>query len=226
MKSANEWKAANNGDTKQIKEASALFKAKRDGILAIQKPDGTLYGAETWAAAYWQVCHKSEEGSAGLVFLLWIDEIIAELRSTTREIRGVIVVYGLANKTNSYPLNLRDGWMFDRQPSEGWGGLLVKTRVVLRDITKAGVVTKKLGIDMLHPTAKKMTGYNFLGFVDPYYASKLQVGEARDMHIYTHKVKNGVIQEAFLFDPTLMTIAKMEDFVRNPPNKKEQGNLL
>lgn len=226
MKSANEWKAANNGDTKQIKEASALFKAKRDGILAIQKPDGTLYGAETWAAAYWQVCHKSEEGSAGLVFLLWIDEIIAELRSTTREIRGVIVVYGLANKTNSYPLNLRDGWMFDRQPSEGWGGLLVKTRVVLRDITKAGVVTKKLGIDMLHPTAKKMTGYNFLGFVDPYYASKLQVGEARDMHIYTHKVKNGLITEAFLFDPKMMTIAKMEDFVRNPPNKKEQGNLL
>lgn len=223
MKSANDWKAANNGDTTQIKEASALFKAKRDGILAIQKPDGTTYSAETWAAAFWQVCHQSEEGSAGLVFLLWIDEIIAELSSTTREIRGIVVVFNLANATNSYPLKMANGWMFDRNPAEGWGGLLVKTRVVWQTYTVQGQELKRLAIDMLHPTATKMTGYNLLGPVDKYYASKLQIGEARDIHIYTHKVKNGLVTEAILFDPNLLTIAEMEDFVRNPPNKKEQN---
>ncbi|MCC3459795.1 MAG: hypothetical protein JGK33_08995 [Microcoleus sp. PH2017_11_PCY_U_A] len=225
INAAIEWKEANNGDTSKIKEVSALFKSKRDGILAIQRPDGKTYSAETWAAAYWQVCHTSEAGSAGLVFLLWIDEIIAELSTTTREIRGVVVVYGLANKTNSYPLGCKSGWMFDRQPSEGWGGILVKTRVVWwqeKDASGNPIGLKKMGIDMLHPTAKKITGYNFLGFVDPYYASKLQIGETRDMRIYTHKVKNGIITEAFLFDPNMMTVAEMEDFVRNPPNKKEQ----
>jgi len=224
MKAANDWKAANNGDTKHIKEASALFKAKRDEILAIEKPDGTTYSAETWAAAYWRVCHLSEVGSAGLVFLLWIDEIIAELSSTTREIRGVIVVFGLAWATNSYPLKLRGTWGFDRFPEEGWGGLLVKTRIVWQNYTVKGQELKRLAVEMLHPTATKITGYNFLGPIDQYYASNIQLGEARDMHIYTHKVnfKNNIITEAFLFDPNLLTIAEMEDFVRNPPNKREQ----
>jgi hypothetical protein len=222
-----EWKKANGGSSKKIKEVSQLFKSKRDDILATLKPNqiGQTYSADSWAAAYWKVCHVSETGSAGLVFLLWIDEIIKELKSTSRVIGEAIKIFNTHKSV--FQLQMLNGWG-DRNPRVGYSGKVVSMRLVWIDtLDKNGNVKgKRLAVTIMKYNEQEK-GYQIFGTIASDYTAGLQVGETRDMAVYNHRVRpdyvlpqtRWFVTEAWLFDPNMMTTIEMENWVRNPPSK-------
>jgi len=232
-----EWKKVNGGSSKKIKEVSQLFKSKRDGILDILKPneapDGKTYSADSWAAAYWKVCHRSQAGSAGLVFLLWIDEIIKELKGTSREIGEAILVFG--TQLSEFLLHippLHRSWG-DRDPRVGYAGKVASMRLVwvdMKDKYGNSKGTKRLAVTIMKYNEQEK-GYRYFGTISEKYTAGLQVGETRDMAIYNHRVRadyrpglptRWMVTEAWLFDPNMMTTIEMENWVRNPPTSKTE----
>lgn len=229
-----EWKKVNGGSSQKIKEVSQLFKFKRDEILATLKPSeapgGKTYSADSWAAAYWKVCHISEKGSAGLVFLLWIDEIIKELKGTSKEIGKAIKVFGIHK--SDFQLQMPNSWG-DRDPKVGYKGKVVSMRLIWIDLkNKHGIVTGKKGLAVsIMKYDEQEKGYRYFGTIASAYTAGLQVAETRDMAIYNQRVRSfyppglptvRLITEAWLFDPNMMTTIEMENWVRNPPTTKTE----
>jgi hypothetical protein len=88
-------KAANDDD-RLVKEVTAKFKAQTEVIMRetlnpLRKP----YPPKTWAAAYWRVNHLAKSGTAGLVFLLFCDEIIEELKNLENKKVWLITIYAV-----------------------------------------------------------------------------------------------------------------------------------
>ncbi|CAH2575636.1 hypothetical protein PRNO82_04884 (plasmid) [Planktothrix rubescens] len=88
-------KAANDDD-RLVKEVTAKFKVQTEVIMRetlnpLRKP----YPPKTWAAAYWRVNHLAKSGTAGLVFLLFCDEIIEELKNLENKKVWLITIYAV-----------------------------------------------------------------------------------------------------------------------------------
>ena len=95
MGAALAYKAANDDD-RLVKEVTAKFKAQTEVIMRetlnpLRKP----YPPKTWAASYWRVNHLAKSGTAGLVFLLFCDEIIAELKRKEGGKVWIVVLYAV-----------------------------------------------------------------------------------------------------------------------------------
>lgn len=88
-------KAANDDD-RLVKEVTAKFRASTEVIMRetlnpLRKP----YPPKTWAASYWRVNHLAKSGTAGLVFLLFCDEIIEELKKMDGKKVWIVVLYAV-----------------------------------------------------------------------------------------------------------------------------------
>ena len=88
-------KAANDDD-RLVKEVTAKFRASTEVIMRetlnpLRKP----YPPKTWAASYWRVNHLAKSGTAGLVFLLFCDEIIEELKNLENKKVWLITIYAV-----------------------------------------------------------------------------------------------------------------------------------
>ena len=103
-------KAANDDD-RLVKEVTAKFRASTEVIMRetlnpLRKP----YPPKTWAAAYWRVNHLAKSGTAGLVFLLFCDEIIEELKRMESKKVWIVVLYAVQYTA------------FARPQSNAWNG--------------------------------------------------------------------------------------------------------
>jgi hypothetical protein len=88
-------KAANDDD-RLVKEVTAKFKASTEVIMReTLNPFRKPYPPRTWAASYWRCNHLAKSGTAGLVFLLFCDEIIEELKRMDGKKVWIVVLYAV-----------------------------------------------------------------------------------------------------------------------------------
>lgn len=88
-------KAANDDD-RLVKEVTAKFRASTEVIMReTLNPFRKPYPPKTWAASYWRVNHLAKSGTAGLVFLLFCDEIIEELKKMDGKKVWIVVLYAV-----------------------------------------------------------------------------------------------------------------------------------
>ncbi|OIP69453.1 MAG: hypothetical protein AUK43_12610 [Oscillatoriales cyanobacterium CG2_30_40_61] len=91
-------------DDRLIKEVTAKFRASTEVIMnetlnSFRKP----YPPRTWAAAYWRSNHLAQSGTASLVFLLFCDEIIQELKAKDSTKIWLLTVYGVQHTEFARP---------------------------------------------------------------------------------------------------------------------------
>ncbi|MBW4680629.1 MAG: hypothetical protein KME19_10990 [Microcoleus vaginatus WJT46-NPBG5] len=184
MAKAIAWKDENEGDTRLIREVAEATKASSQSILETPKSDGSFYGPLSWVSAYWKAAHQAETGDAGLVFMIFGNEVIAYLKEMKPQEAKVIVCYGC-----QYSQWSPQGWY--------WSGQEVQTRAYLN------TSRQKLAIEMKLESAKRLMGFHHLGLVGEKSVPYLKAGETRTMKIYSTRAKNSQTTEVTLFDPTL-----------------------
>ena len=91
-----DYKDANDGDNRLVKEVTAKFKVQTEVIMnETLNPFRKPYPPRTWAASYWRCNHLAKSGTAGLVFLLFCDEIIEELKRMDGKKVWIVVLYAV-----------------------------------------------------------------------------------------------------------------------------------
>jgi len=198
MKKAILWKDENDNSTRMIREVSELFKASKENIYKIPKPDGSLYNSESWVAAYWTVAHQAETGEAGMVFTMFADEIIERLKNMQPETAKVLQVYGV--QYGKWPA----------PKTTPWKGHTVQIRSKM--VMQNGV--QKLAIEMQFPDAKQQFGWHDLGIVGEKYRPYYPPGLTKTMIAYSTRFQRqtGKTTEITLFDPT-MSKEDINDFL-------------
>ncbi|MGL5509782.1 MAG: hypothetical protein ACRDB1_09205, partial [Microcoleaceae cyanobacterium] len=119
---------------------SVVMQARHAFELLVQEEGGT---ARDWATAYWRVCHEAETGTASLVFICCINEIVAELENVKTS--EYIEVYGVQFGK----------WSLRRQ--NRWKGQKV-------NITARLDTEKRMAIDMTW-AGNETLGHELLGLV-------------------------------------------------------------
>ncbi|WRH66592.1 MAG: hypothetical protein RSE13_24045 [Planktothrix sp. GU0601_MAG3] len=95
MGAALAYKAANDDD-RLVKEVTAKFRASTEVIMReTLNPFRKPYPPKTWAASYWRVNHLAKSGTAGMVFLLFCDQIIEELKNLENKKVWLITIYAV-----------------------------------------------------------------------------------------------------------------------------------
>ncbi|MFM6883512.1 MAG: hypothetical protein ACKPKK_23110 [Dolichospermum sp.] len=189
MGKAFEWKDENDGDTSRIREVSELFKSRVDEILSTQI-GGTSFSVESWVAAYWRVSHRASSGSAGLVFTLFPNEIVAALGDIKLSEAKVLQVFAVDK--NKWTMH-QDGQIWDGQ------------KVTIRMILKTFNGRQLLCAEMSYAAAKIQTGFHLLGCAKKNYYPYYPVGMTKVMKIYatTFNRTNGMVSECVLFDTSV-----------------------
>jgi len=216
MEVAIQWKLANDGDTRKIREVTANHQAMRDRVIAkLTKPDGELFSIDTWAAAYWRVVHTVKEDSRGkgsLVFNLFAEQIMKELREGA-EAPSFVEVYGVHREVPNH-------WS-----KKKWTGERVQVRIVLRT-SMGGTGVEKMAVDMIHPESSYV-GFFPLGFVADKDRSQVAIGETRTMIIWTglgstYGDADFPSKKVWLFDPAKMTEAEITSKIEDGRKKKKK----
>jgi hypothetical protein len=189
MKKAITWKEENDNDTRLIREVSQLFKSRKESIYNTPKPDGTLYHHLSWVAAYWTAAHQAETGEAGMVFKIFADEIIEQLKNMQPEQAKVLKVYAVQHGSWSLPR------------TTPWKGQTVQIRSFIREVNGQ----QKLAIEMQYPNAKKQFGWHPLGLIGERYRPYYPPGLTKTMLIHSTRfvIATGLTSEVTLFDPNM-----------------------
>jgi hypothetical protein len=196
MRKAIEWKEANDGSTRLIRETAEATKASKQNILEITKPDGTFYEAMSWVSAYWTVAHQAETGDAGLVFMIFADEIVEKLKNSKPEEAKVIICYAVQHGSWSAP---------QKNP---WKGQEVMVRAYIREVSSK----QYLALEMKWEGAKTQTGWFHLGNIGEKYRPYMLPGITKTMKIYSTRFKDSKTTEVTLFDPN-MTEEEIKDYL-------------
>ncbi|MBD2481474.1 hypothetical protein [Planktothrix sp. FACHB-1365] len=110
-------------DDRLIKEVTDKFKAQTEVILReTLNPFRKPYPPRTWAAAYWRSNHLAQSGTASLVFLLFCDEIISELKSKSSKKVGLMWIFAVQYTA------------FARPQSNAWKGEELTVRSTFRTV--------------------------------------------------------------------------------------------
>ncbi|MFM1841969.1 MAG: hypothetical protein RLZZ490_705, partial [Cyanobacteriota bacterium] len=181
------WKDSNEGSNRMIREVAEATKASKEKILNAQSRSGQSYSPESWVSAYWKVAHQSETGDAGLVFMIFADEIVDKLKGYEPTEARVVEVYALQYGDWAAP---------ERTP---WSGQQVTTRVTNKEVSGQ----LKLAMEMEWPNAKQQKGFHHLGLVAEKSIPYLLPGQSRDMRIYSIRFRNGVTSTVKLFDMSM-----------------------
>jgi hypothetical protein len=189
MKQAILWKEENDNSTRMIREVCEQFKASKETIYQTPKHDGSLYHPLSWVAAYWTVAHQAETGEAGMVFTMFADEIVEQLKNMQPEQAKVLKVYAVQHGS----------WAAPKQTP--WKGHTVQIRSYMREVNGQ----QKLAIEMQFPDAKQQFGWHPLGLVGEKYRPYYPPGLTKTMLIYSTRfvIATGVTSEVTLFDPNM-----------------------
>ncbi len=176
------------GDETKIREVAQATKSSRDRILnSVNTTTNEPYSLNSWVSAYWKASHQADSGSAGLVFMLFPDEIVEKLRDADASKAEVIDVYAVQYGDWASP---------QRTP---WKGQKVIIRAFMKEISGK----PKLALEMKWEAAKHQTGWHLLGLVGEKATPYLLPGHTREMRIYSTGFKQGVTSLVKLFDLSL-----------------------
>jgi hypothetical protein len=183
MAIAKSWASANDGNTAMIREVSQSNKNSKESIFEKRGPDGKLYDPRSWVAAYWRVVHRAETGDAGLVFVIFCDEIISELKNLPTTNADVLSVYAV----NYHP------WA-----DKLWDGQSVQVR---------GIVTVYKGRNyfslQMRWNGAPSAGWQLLGHISDHYKPSFLPGQTKVMKIYAISFQNAKTKRVVLYDPSL-----------------------
>lgn len=182
------WKDENEGDTTQIRQVAESTKAMKPIILETKGKNGELFSTESWVASFWRVAHEADTGDAGLVFMLFADEIIDALTDIQGKSADMIIAYGCQHGKWVTP-----GWR--------WEGQTVQVRAYILNLSGK----QYLSLEMSSSLATNLVGFHHLGIIGEKYRGKVAIGETKTMRIFTTKMKNNLMSEATLFDPDVYT---------------------
>ena len=164
----------NDGDDRLIKAVAENARLRRDELLKLPKRDGSFYSGESWAAAYWRVSHTAHTGTAGLVFLLFADEIIGELNNTKLEEAKVLTVYAIQYGK----------WATPRRAP--WKGQEVDVRAYMTESQGK----KYLALEMKWDGAQTQIGFHHLGMIGDKSHAYVLPGWTKRMKIYGAAYEN------------------------------------
>lgn len=198
MAEAIAWKEENDHDTSLIRQVAEKAKASHDKILEFPE-DGQLLEPRTWVRAYWQVCHNVNSGDAGLVFLIFPDEIIVELQQVQGEPIKLVEVYGVQYS----PIN---------KPKWVWTGQDVLIRFYLKNVK--GKQYKAVEMQWEGVTNPLFFGFQHLGMVGSKSRGEIALGESKKMQIFTLRSDRlGLNTGVMLFDPDYYTTDEMRQIM-------------
>lgn len=164
----------NDGDDRLIKAVAENARLQRDKFLALPRRDGSFYTGLSWAAAYWRVSHTAHTGTAGLVFLLFADEIIAQLNNTQLPEANVLMVYAVQYGS----------WATPRRAP--WRGQEVDIRAYIQEVQSK----KYLALEMKWDGAKTQIGFHHLGLIGDKSHAYVLPGWTKRMKIYSASYEN------------------------------------
>lgn len=204
------YRNENDGDDRFIKLVAENSRLRRDEYLKItgkvEGGESKLFTATSWAAAYWRVSHTAHTGTAGLVFLLFPDEIIAQLNNTN--LPEALVINCYAAQYGS--------WATPRRAP--WRGQEVDVRCYFYQFNGK----KYLGLEMKWDKATKQLGFHHLGLIGDKSAAYVLPGWSRRMKIYSTAFENDryprkrsredKTTRAYLFDLS-MSDKQIKDFL-------------
>ncbi|HBE17086.1 MAG TPA: hypothetical protein DDW51_05605 [Cyanobacteria bacterium UBA11367] len=195
MKEAIEWKDEHDGDLSRVLERVTYYsdlaqKYIDDLIIAfdftgIKNKDEEI--ARCLAGIYWRVANDASSGGAGMVFTMFYEEILKELKRTEEKPPAKLVeIYG----TQYY------SWAASQL--RPWIGQVVSIRFLYAPRGRKG--ENVLCADMLYPDATKQFGWHALGLVKLEHRPLITVGETRQFYIYSIRFKGGKTSSIALFD--------------------------
>jgi hypothetical protein len=124
---------------------------------------------QSWAAAYWRAANRRMSGKASMVFTMFHEEIIEELKNYGSNIPDHIIVYDIPNyefKHSTYK----------------WTGEKVTMQITQNEGDKFELC------EIFLENATRLTGFHVLGKVAYKYKTRVKVGETRAMRVFTTKI--------------------------------------
>jgi hypothetical protein len=182
------WRDNNEGSTRMIREVAEATKASKAKILSAVSRNGQTYSIDSWVSAYWKAAHQAETGDAGLVFMIFADEIVDRLKQAEPSLAKVIDVYAVQYGDWASP------------ETAPWKGQPVTIRVYFQTISGK----QKLGLEMKWSDAKVQKGWHHLGLIGEKAQAYLLPGHTREMKIYSTGFKQGKTSLVKLFDLSMM----------------------
>lgn len=172
MAKAIQWKEANEGDNRMIREVAEATKASKQMILETLNPETSEpFPYLTWVSAYWKVAHQAETGDAGLVFMIFHEEIIETLKEIEPPKYRILKVYGCQH----------GAWA---KPNFRWKGQICQIRIYMTTVSGK----QHIGVQMQTELAKEQLGFHHLGLVGEKYRPLVQLGSTKTMRIYTERM--------------------------------------
>ncbi|MEY3870067.1 MAG: hypothetical protein RLZZ338_3958 [Cyanobacteriota bacterium] len=133
-----------------------------------EDPEKSKFTMQSWAAAYWRAANRRMSGRASMVFTMFHQEIIEELRNYGSNLPDHIIVFYV------------DKYEFSH-PTYKWTGEKVTMRIIQNEGDKFELC------QILLENATRLKGFHVLGKISPTYKSRVKVGETRSMRVFTTK---------------------------------------
>jgi hypothetical protein len=181
------WRDENDNDNTLIREVAQKHKASKEKILNATSTSGKSYSPQSWVSAYWAAAHQAETGDAGMVFMIFADEIVDKLKGYEPNIAKVVEIYGCQYGKWATP------------QTAPWRGQQVQTRVIMQEVSGK----QRMAIEMKWADAKVQKTWEVLGLVGEKSIPYLTIGQTRDMKIYSTAFRGGVTSSVKLFDMTM-----------------------
>jgi DNA alkylation damage repair protein AlkB len=133
----------------------------------VEDPEKNQFTMESWAAAYWRAANRRESGKASMVFTMFHQEIIEELKNYGDNIPDHIIVYEVNKNEFSHPTYKWTGEKVQMEIIQD--GKFEMCRIILENATR-------------------LKGFHVLGKVASKYKTRVKVGESRSMRVFTTKI--------------------------------------
>ena len=176
MGEAIRWAREHDDDTSAIRAVAQATKDSKEGILETLDPmTGDRFPPLTWASAYWHVAHDANTGDAGLVFMIFSEEIVRLLRTFEPNEVPFFDVFGVQY----------NAWA---HPTYQWRGVKVQVRIQIEAIRGR---QRKVAY-MKWDQATRLQGWHLLGLVGEAYEAQLIAGQVYQRLAFTNRVRDGV----------------------------------
>ncbi|MFB2970382.1 hypothetical protein ACE1CD_15520 [Aerosakkonema sp. BLCC-F183] len=184
--------------SKYKKEIANNFRTEKELIYDKTNSQGNKYSTESWVAAYWKAAHQAKTGTAGIVFSIFVDEIIEKLEKIDEKITyKVIEVFAV---------------QYSDLKKIIWTGQRLQIRFMFQ---------LKAGKERLCAEVKGGNTPNFiyLGIVAIKSLPGVVPGETRIMRVITNRVKNDDCVNVKLFDKDTKYHPDIQDYLDYPLNE-------
>lgn len=181
--------------SKYMKEVANNFRLGKELIYEITDSQGNKYEPMSWVSAYWKAAHQAETGSAGMVFSIFVDEIIQKLEQVEEKVSlRPIEVFGVQHSPLTNVI---------------WTGQRVQIRALVKDIAgKKRLIAEVKG--------GNTPNFIYLGCVAERSLPDILPGEVKILRAITNRVKNGKTINVKFFKPETEYSPDLQDYLDYP----------